>query len=77
MLVFVLRQDYCPSLVVLGKQLYSNRFFFFFLEEAADAGVIHEEILYMDSTHIKANTNKRVFADVKEKHGMRGQSIEA
>ena len=38
-----------------------EQIFLFILEEAVDAGFIHEEILYMDSTRIQANANKRVF----------------
>lgn len=52
-----------PHLSTFGKN-YARRFrettlfeqiFLFILEEAVDAGFIHEEILYMDSTRIKAN----------------------
>ncbi len=38
-----------------------EQIFIIILEQAVDARFIHEEILYMDSTHIKANANKRIF----------------
>lgn len=61
--------DKVPHFSTFGKN-YARRFretdlfeqiFIIILEQAVDARFIHEEILYMDSTHIKANANKRIF----------------
>ena len=61
--------DKVPHFSNFGKN-YTRRFretdlfeqiFIIILEQAVDARFIHEEILYMGSTHIKANANKRIF----------------
>lgn len=61
--------DKVPHFSTFGKN-YVRRFrendlfeqiFIIILEQVVDARFIHEEILYMDSTHIKANVNKRIF----------------
>lgn len=38
-----------------------EQIFIIILEQAVVARFIHEEILYMDSTHIKENAKKRIF----------------
>ncbi|MBK4867197.1 hypothetical protein CU012_1779 [Enterococcus faecium] len=38
-----------------------EQIFIIILEQAVEARFIHEEILYMDSTYIKANAKKHIF----------------